>query len=154
MSDPDFNLYAHFQKQFVAHADKEVLCTESDKAFRYADVDRESARLANFLSDLGLKPGDRVSVQVEKSPESLCLYLACLRGGFVFHPMNTAFQAAELEYFLGNAQPALVVCDPTKAAMMRQLAGKDGVEHIFTISHIESIFGHFLVILFCQLFVV
>ncbi len=133
MSAQDFNLYAHFQKQFVAHPDKELLCTERNRSYRYADIDRESARLANFLSGIGVDPGGRVSVQLQKSPEALCLYLACLRGGFVFQPLNPALHSGELEYFLGNAEPAVVVCDPTREATIRPLAAAAGVTHLFTL---------------------
>ncbi len=73
MSDEDFNLYSHFQTQFAAHADKEFLCTGTNESYRYSDIDRKSAGFANFLSDAGVNTGDRVSVQVEKSPFALCL---------------------------------------------------------------------------------
>jgi malonyl-CoA/methylmalonyl-CoA synthetase len=64
MADMNNNLYSHFKKQFELHADKELLRTENDLAYSYAEVDRESARLAAFITNLGLAPGDRVSVQV------------------------------------------------------------------------------------------
>ena len=133
MPDQDCNLYTHFRKQFAAYAHKELLSTESDQSYTFDDIDRESARLANFLSRLGVKPGDRVSVQVEKSPEALCLYLGCLRGGFVFHPLNPGYQASELEYFFGNAEPTLVVCDSSKEAMIRPLARAAGVALVHTL---------------------
>ena len=133
MSDWNSNLYAHFQKQFVAHAKKELLCTGSDRSFSYADVDHLSARIANLLSDIDISPGDRVSAQIEKSPQALCLYLACLRSGFVFHPLNTAFQAGELKYFLDDAEPSAVVCDPAKEESVRPLAEAVGVKHLFTL---------------------
>ncbi len=133
MSDQDFNLYAHFQKQVAAQANKELLCTAENKSYRYADIERESARLANFLSAIGVDPGNRVSVQVQKSPEALCLYLACLRGGFVFQPLNTAFQSGELAYFLGDAEPSVVVCDPATEATIRPLAAAAGVKHLLTL---------------------
>ncbi len=133
MSDPDFNLYAQFQKRFVARMDRELLCTAGNKSYRYVDAHRDSARIANLLCDIGVKQGDRVSVLVEKSPEALFLYLACLRGGFVFHPMNTAFQAAELGYFLGDAEPALVICDPAREVALRPLANAAGVAQLLTL---------------------
>jgi malonyl-CoA/methylmalonyl-CoA synthetase len=64
----DFNLYTHFQEQFAKHADDELLCTEQDRSYTYSDIDRRSSRFARFLTDLGASPGDRVSVQVDKSP--------------------------------------------------------------------------------------
>jgi malonyl-CoA/methylmalonyl-CoA synthetase len=113
------NLFAHFATQFEAHAARELLATADGRSYSYQDIGQESARLANFLSELGVKVGDRVSVQVEKSPQALALYLACLRGGFVFHPLNPAYQAAELEYFLGNAEPAVLVCDSADVEVLR-----------------------------------
>ncbi|MFQ5548288.1 MAG: AMP-binding protein [Woeseia sp.] len=112
MSDPDFNLYTHFRTQFAAHADKELLCTGANESYSYSDIDRQSARFANRLREFGVRPGDRVSVQVQKSPAALALYVACLRGGFVFHPINIAASDAEVEHFLHDAEPAVVISDP------------------------------------------
>lgn len=122
MSEQNFNLYHCFQERFPGDLSKPLLETQQGVVYRYADAERESARLANFLTHLGVCPGDRVTVQVDKSPEALWLYLACLRAGFVFHPLNTAYQASELEYFLGNAASSLVVCTTPAEALMRQLA--------------------------------
>jgi malonyl-CoA/methylmalonyl-CoA synthetase len=74
-----------------------------------------SGRLANLLVSEGVKPGDRVAAQVEKSPEAFALYLATLRAGAVFLPLNPAYTSAEIAYFVGDAEPALVVCDPARA---------------------------------------
>ncbi len=133
MTTEDFNLYSHFREQFVSHADDELLCTEQDRSFTYADIDARSAQYAGYLAELGASPGDRVSVQVEKSPESLCLYLACLRAGLVFHPLNMAYKSGELEYFLGNAEPAIVVCDPRNADAVDPIAKSAGVRHLLTL---------------------
>jgi len=110
------------------------LITNQGQSFSYADIQLEVARLASFITSLGLTPGDRVSVQVEKSPAALCLYLACLRGGFVFHPLNTAYQSSELEYFLGNAEPALLICDESKTDAMMPLAEQAGVANVLTLN--------------------
>mgnify|MGYP001814908737 FL=1 len=133
MSEEDFNLYAHFYPQFVRHADDELLCTGDGRAYRYRDIDTTSASIASYLSGLGIAPGDRISVQVEKSPESLCLYLACLRAGLVFHPLNMAYTAGELEYFLNNAEPAVVICDPSNEAPIKGIADAAGARYVFTL---------------------
>jgi malonyl-CoA/methylmalonyl-CoA synthetase len=133
MTNEDFNLYSHFREQFVRHADDELLCTEQDRSYAYADIDARSAQYAGYLAELGAAPGNRVSVQVEKSPESLCLYLACLRAGMVFHPLNMAYKSGELEYFLGNAEPAIVVCDPGNADAIEPIAKSAGVGHLLTL---------------------
>ena len=127
MPDQDFNLYTRFQKRFSAHANRELLCTENNESYSYADIDRTCARLANLLVDAGAVPGDRVSAQIRKSPDAFALYLACLRGGFVFHPLNPAFRVRELEFFLDDATPKVVVCDAGNEATLRPLAKKAGI---------------------------
>src|SRR5690606_9318671 len=109
MSTASRNLFGHFHRAFAAHADEELLATSDGASYTYRDIDRMSARIAACLRDAGVEAGDRVSVQVEKSPENLCLYLACLRAGFVFHPINPAYKANELETLLRHAEPAAVI---------------------------------------------
>ena len=82
-----------------------------------------SARLAGALVAAGVDPGDRVAAQVAKSPEALALYVACLRAGAVFLPLNTAYTESELAYFVADAEPALIVVDPERAALGERLAG-------------------------------
>jgi malonyl-CoA/methylmalonyl-CoA synthetase len=132
----DCNLFSHFQKQFRARADKELLCTEKNDSYSYADVDRASARMAISLRDAGVKPGDRISAQVEKSPDALFLYLACLRAGFVYHPLNPAFQTEELKFFLNDAEPKVIVCDAENESIVRALADTTVV---LTLSSLASI---------------
>jgi malonyl-CoA/methylmalonyl-CoA synthetase len=129
----DSNLFAHFQTHIDARPDKELLVTARGESWQYADVERLSAGIANYLNEIGVKPGDRVTAQVEKSPQALCLYLACLRGGFVFHPLNPAYQPAELAYFLSDAEPAVAVCDPAKEASFRGLCDDAGVRQLVTL---------------------
>ncbi|MCL4104222.1 UNVERIFIED_CONTAM: hypothetical protein GTU68_035084 [Idotea baltica] len=105
------NLYAHFQANFPVDLDALLLVTADDQRVSYRQAEEASGRIAIGLCELGAVSGDRVTVQVEKSVENLYLYLACLRAGLVYHPLNTAYTAAELNYFLGNAEPAIVICD-------------------------------------------
>jgi malonyl-CoA/methylmalonyl-CoA synthetase len=130
----NYNLCQALLATASINPEKLLLITEQDARMSYGDADKLSARLANFMVQLGVKPGDRVSVQVEKSPQALCLYLACLRAGFVFHPLNPAYQPAELEYFLGNAEPALLVCDDAKLAELTPLAQAAGIAHVHTLN--------------------
>ncbi len=134
MGTGNFNLYSHFHRQFIKHADDELLCTGRDRSYRYSDIDARSAQLARFLTDLGASPGERVSVQVEKSPESLCLYLACLRAGLVFHPLNMGYKSGELEYFLENAEPVIVICDARNEDIIRPIADAAGIDHLLTLN--------------------
>ena len=108
------NLYAHF----AAALDASRACIETPDggAWNGADIARYSARAANALRAHGLAPGDRVSVIAEKSLEYLWLYLGCLRAGLVFHPLNPAYTARELGFFLGDAGTRLLVSDPALAA--------------------------------------
>ena len=126
MPSENANLFAAFLATFRRRAQHDALVTATGQTYRYADVDAESARLARYLSEAGVRPGDRVSVQVEKSPRALFLYLACLRGGFVYHPLNTGYRAEELRYFLSDAEPALVVCDPADRSTFEELMGGGG----------------------------
>jgi malonyl-CoA/methylmalonyl-CoA synthetase len=89
--------------------------------------------LANLLGSLGLAEGARIAVQVEKSVEAMLLYLATLRAGFVFLPLNTAYQKAEIEYFIGNAEPAVVVCTPRNFGWVSKIAFQAGTRHVFTL---------------------
>ncbi len=92
----------------------------------YAETIALSGRLANALKGFGVEPGARVAVQISKSPEGLAIYFACLRLGAVFLPLNTAYTPAEVGYFLGDAEPALLVADPEKEAALAPVAGKVG----------------------------
>ncbi|KQZ94117.1 malonyl-CoA synthase [Mesorhizobium sp. Root157] len=85
-----------------------------------------SARIAHVLRDHGVKPGDRVAVQVKKSPQALALYAACIQAGAIFLPLNTAYTPTEVEYFVGNAEPGLVVCDEAAREALTPIAKKAG----------------------------
>jgi malonyl-CoA/methylmalonyl-CoA synthetase len=93
---------------------------------RYRDADEASARIAHRLAALGVKPGDRVAIQVEKSPDAIFLYLACLRAGAACLPLNTAYTLAELDYYIGDATPELFVCAPDRRDSLAPVAAKHG----------------------------
>jgi malonyl-CoA/methylmalonyl-CoA synthetase len=92
----------------------------------YGEVFDLAGKLAGHLIRRGVVPGDRVAVQVEKSWQNLALYLACLRAGAVFLPLNTAYPLAELEYFLGDAEPAFVVVAPQNEDGVCKLCARIG----------------------------
>jgi malonyl-CoA/methylmalonyl-CoA synthetase len=96
--------------------------TQDGATFSYGDLDAQAARYANCLLDAGLKRGDRVAVQVEKSVQSLFLYLACLRAGLVYLPLNTAYRSSELDYFLRDAEPGLIVVRPENESVMNEVS--------------------------------
>ncbi len=87
---------------------------------------RQVARLAHALSAAGVQPGDRVAVQVAKSPAALAVYGATVALGAVFLPLNTAYTADEIDYFLGNATPRVFLCDPVKRAALLPVAQRHG----------------------------
>jgi malonyl-CoA/methylmalonyl-CoA synthetase len=92
----------------------------------YSDLIARAGRMANVLVARGVKVGDRVAAQTEKSVPALVLYLATVRAGAVYLPLNTAYTLNELEYFIGDAEPSLVVCDPAKAEGIGKIAAKVG----------------------------
>jgi malonyl-CoA/methylmalonyl-CoA synthetase len=108
--------------------DHTLIETNDGRHFRYRDALDLSAQLAHALIGYGVTPGDRVAVQVQKSPEAIMLYLACLRVGAVYLPLNDTYTLAELDYFFGDAEPRLVVCEPAKAAALQPVASKHGTE--------------------------
>ena len=90
----------------------------------YGDLIARAGQMANVLVARGVKPGDRVAVQVEKSVANIVLYLGTVRAGAVYLPLNTAYTLNELDYFIGDAEPSLVVCDPSKAEGLASIAAK------------------------------
>ncbi len=97
-----------------AAEDRPFLILSDGGTMSYRDIDRLSAQMANLLAQMGIRPGARVAAQVEKSPQALALYLATVRAGAVFLPLNPAYTAPEVAYFIGDAEPELVVVDPSR----------------------------------------
>jgi malonyl-CoA/methylmalonyl-CoA synthetase len=132
------NLYALIESRLPRDLAAPCIETHDGLVYSWRDLHFASARLAGWLASLNL-PRDadgvaaRVAVQVEKSPEALMLYLATLRAGLVYVPLNTAYQRAEVEYFLNDAQPAVVVCTPARAQEIEPLARAAGVQHVLTL---------------------
>ena len=120
------NLYALLESQLPTDRSSTCLETPRGRLWTWDDVDAESARCANLLCDRGVVPGDRVAVQVEKSPRALILYLACLRAGAVYLPLNPAYPDRELDYFLGDAEPRAVVARPESEDSVAALCERHG----------------------------
>ena len=133
----DSNLFAALRAAFPANLDEAAVEAVSPHGeplnYSWRDLDRISARMANLLASLQLPEGSRIAVQVEKSVEAMLLYLATLRAGHVFLPLNTAYQSAEVEYFVGNAEPAVVVCTPKNLDWVSRIATAAGAAHVFTL---------------------
>ncbi|MBR1216952.1 malonyl-CoA synthase [Bradyrhizobium sp. U87765 SZCCT0131] len=107
-------------------SDRLAIETPDGGRISYGDLIERSGRAANYLVSRGVKVGDRVAVQVDKSVEALVLYLATVRAGAVFLPLNTAYTLNEIEYFVGDAEPSLIVCDPARADGIGELAKRVG----------------------------
>jgi malonyl-CoA/methylmalonyl-CoA synthetase len=113
--------------------ERPFLETPLGRKLSYADVIAGSGRFANALVSLGVRPGDRVAAQVEKSPEALLLYLGCIRAGAAFVPLNTAYTTAELDYFVSDAEPSLLVCDSGQRQALAPVASKAKVRVVETL---------------------
>jgi len=127
------NLYHALSGGFPADRSATVFAVPGGRDVSFAELEAAAARMAALLHDLGLEPGDRVMAQVEKSPEAVCLYLACLRAGAIYLPLNTAYREAELDYFIADAEPSAIVCEPARAAAIEILAGRHGGARVLTL---------------------
>ena len=136
------NLFVALRDAFPAQRGRTAIETADGPGaplfYTWADIDRATAMIANLLASLQLPSGARVAVQTEKSVEALLLYLAVLRAGYVFLPLNTAYQAAEIEYFIGNAEPSVVVCSGKNFGWVSKIAFKAGTRHVFTLNEDRS----------------
>lgn len=128
------NLYAALRAAFPADLATCAVETDAGLCYSWQDLEDASAMVANLFEFLALPPGARIAVQVEKSVEALILYLATLRSGLVYLPLNTAYQRAEMEYFIGNATPAVVVCTGNNFGWVSKLAFQAGTSHVFTLN--------------------
>ena len=116
------NLFTRFAAP-AHHRDKVFLAPPGREAVTFAQAFDQAGRYAHVLARHGAKKGDRVAVQVEKSAENVFLYLACLRAGLVYLPLNTGYTASELSYFIGNAEPGIFVCAPHGLDMLKSIFG-------------------------------
>ncbi|MFM8153727.1 MAG: AMP-binding protein, partial [Polynucleobacter victoriensis] len=132
------NLYELLEKGFPKDKSSCAIETHDGLYYSWDDLEKATSKMANLLAGLKLPQGSRVAVQVEKSPEALFLYLATLKAGLVYLPLNTAYQAAEIEYFLGNAEPAVVVCSPKNQSWVSDVAKKCGTKYVYTLGDDRS----------------
>ncbi len=132
----DHNLFSALRRAFPAELDCTAIETAdgTPRYYTWRDLDRGTAMLANLLCSLGLPAGARVAVQTEKSVEALMLYLAVLRAGFVYLPLNTAYQSSEIDYFIGNAEPSVVVCSGKNFGWVSKIAFQAGTPRVFTLN--------------------
>ena len=129
------NIYELFATKFADHQADPFLTLPDGDSLTYGDIDRRSGAMATVLTEAGAEPGDRVVVQVDKSTDAVALYLACLRAGFVYIPLNTAYTAEEVGFFLGDSSPTVFVCPPDLVSKLKPVADIADVRRIFTLSH-------------------
>ena len=127
------NFFELIQQQILASSQKTFLELHDSRLISFSDANRLSAQLANKLNELGLQPGDRVTAQTDKSAQAVLLYLACIRAGLIFHPLNTAYTLKELDYFLEDAQPMLFVCGSKRADETTELIKKHKIQLVETL---------------------
>jgi malonyl-CoA/methylmalonyl-CoA synthetase len=127
------NLFESFAERMAVRGEADFIVTRDGRRYSYAQALDMSARLAGTLASLGVAPGDRVAVQVDKSPEAILLYLACLRLGGAYLPLNTGYTSAEIAYFLGDAEPALFVCRPENLDEAERVATETGCPRVVTL---------------------
>ena len=127
------NLYTLFRERFPADTAAVFLDGVDGRVLRYSEVGQRSGQVLSVLLRHGVTKGDRVVVQVDKSIEAVVLYLACLRAGAIYIPLNTAYTASEVRYFLENATPRLCVCAPAKREAMAAVAQAAGIEAVLSL---------------------
>jgi malonyl-CoA/methylmalonyl-CoA synthetase len=126
------NLYGKFSA-LAAGEPRPCIHRPGSGTLSYGDVHERSGRYANALVELGVEPGDRVLVQAGRSAELVMLYLGALRAGAVYVPLNTAYTPAELDYYIADSMPRVLVCAPEKLAALLPLAQRHGVAHVVTL---------------------
>ncbi len=127
------NLFAALRAAFPDDLNAVAVETDHGLLYSWRDLERSTAMMANLLKSLDLPAGARIAMQVEKSVEAMMLYLATLRAGYVFLPLNTAYQSAEIEYFIENAEPSVVVCSSKNFGWVSKIAFKAGTQNVFTL---------------------
>ena len=134
------NLFCALRNAFPADLNGVAIeCTDGPAAsYTWSDLERGTAMFANLLESLDLPAGTRIAVQTDKSVETLMLYLAVLRAGFVYLPLNNAYLGSEIEYFIGNAEPGVVVCSSRNFGWVSRIAFKAGTAHVFTLDDDRS----------------
>jgi malonyl-CoA/methylmalonyl-CoA synthetase len=116
------NLYSLFLERFPDDVNALFLDDVNGRQLRYSEIQLSSGQMLSLLQQLGVQKGDRVVVQTDKSIEAVLLYLACLRAGAIYIPLNTAYTASEVAYFLDDATPRLFVCTPARKDELRAVA--------------------------------
>jgi malonyl-CoA/methylmalonyl-CoA synthetase len=120
-------------RQCAERPDAPFLIHPYGQTVAYKEIAPATAQLVNLFRSLGVRPGDRIAIQAEKSVQALFVYFAALRMGAIFLPLNPAYTASEVGYFLKDAEPALLLCDPANEESMWGLCREAGIAHLLTL---------------------
>jgi len=126
------NLYTYFEQKFLRYSNRSFLVSDH-RTLRYDEIHNETGRYVLMFTEMQINKGDRIVVQVEKSIEAVLLYLACLRYGAIYIPLNPAYTKEEVEYFLQDSDPTLFVCIPERESSMRALATEIGIPNLISL---------------------
>ena len=126
------NLYTYFEQKFLRYSNRSFLVSDHG-TLKYDEIHNETGRYVSMFTEMQINKGDRIVVQVEKSIEAVLLYLACLRYGAIYIPLNPAYTKEEVEYFLQDSDPTLFVCIPERESSMRALATEIGIPNLISL---------------------
>ncbi|HLS51601.1 MAG TPA: malonyl-CoA synthase [Burkholderiaceae bacterium] len=126
------NLYSHLENCFPSDREQVAIQTPTQN-YSWNDLAVGSAQIANVFRAKNLKPGSRVLAHIDKSPQALMLYLAALRAGLIYVPLNNAYQQSEMAYFFEDASPSIAVCSAANKAWIEPLAQQNGCQHVYTL---------------------
>ena len=126
------NLYTYFEQKFLRYNNRSFLVSDHG-TLKYDEIHNETGRYVSMFTEMQINKGDRIVVQVEKSIEAVLLYLACLRYGAIYIPLNPAYTKEEVEYFLQDSDPTLFVCIPERESSMRALATEIGIPNLISL---------------------
>lgn len=129
----DQNFFSLLRDRFADASEKPFLTMPCGRSFSYGEIDELSAKIAGALLSVGLAPGDRIVVQVEKSPQNVALYLGAMRAGLVYVPLNTSYTADEVEYFLNDAEPSIFICAPARATAFAEVLKRTKTKTLLTL---------------------
>jgi malonyl-CoA/methylmalonyl-CoA synthetase len=129
------NLYALFEERFPQDLTQYFIETKAGKRYSYKNLDDMTSAIAHTMQNAGVGLGDRVIMQVHKSPEAVFLYLACLKIGAIAVPLNISYTASELTYFLDDIEPVLVVCDPASPIISENLLASHSKTSLLTLDN-------------------
>lgn len=132
------NIFERFQTSYKNQLDKTFLALPQGQNYSFGDIDELSGRIATQLLTLDVLPDDRVLAQTDKTPATLALYLATLRIGAIFVPLNTAYTNSEIAYFMGDAQPKIFFCNAPQYDNLKLIAEQQGVAHTYILGNTEK----------------